>query len=173
MDQAQPPSGSKLVIALASVMVCGIGTLVFFLMMPGPDQTPSKGLPGETKAAEFSVNAESGWLRTGYPITAGTTYEITASGGVTLSEQGGLDTVVGPNGFSNDCAPLEGSPCLVSGGRYGQLVALIGEGDPFPLADAVEFTAKQSGELWLAVNDNEAFYEDNQGAFEVVVRELE
>ena len=60
--------------------------------------------------------------------------------------------------------------CVINGENYGMLVAKIDESQPFLVTiDTSEFIVPASGELYLTVNDCVDCYENNSGAFDVVI----
>jgi hypothetical protein len=52
---------------------------------------------------------------------------------------------------------------------YGALIGRVGPaGQPFLIGDASSFTSPASDNLYLAVNDNLRFYNDNLSGFTVI-----
>ncbi len=67
-----------------------------------------------------------------------------------------------------DAAP---PPCALDDAPYGALVGRVGvDGTAFLIGDAQHFQAPATGDLFLAVNDNLAYYDDNRGGFTIIVR---
>lgn len=126
----------------------------------------------------FAVNlpANANWYNTRIQINAGQTIEVVASGNVAtftgedLTESG----VSGPDGQATIC-PDAANPevakigCLMNSEPYGALVARIGDGAPFKVGSIYSGKASASGILFLAVNDNYPYYEDNQGAYSISI----
>jgi hypothetical protein len=52
---------------------------------------------------------------------------------------------------------------------YGALVGKIGTGAAFLVGKKITFTAKSTGILYLAVNDNLPWYGDNAGGYTVTI----
>jgi hypothetical protein len=122
------------------------------------------------KEALKSVPGHGGfWVNTGYNIEAGKAYVITATGEVDIGGTNKEKTT--PKGWD---LPKDGEYPLQSAPRFG-LIGCIGDisrDDPknsayFAIGEKLEFTAKESGRLYVAVNDH--FHADNTGAFKVTV----
>jgi hypothetical protein len=64
---------------------------------------------------------------------------------------------------------LDGSECLLDGAPYGALIGKIGNGTPFLIGSTRWMTAAEGGTLYLAVNDNYIYYEDNSGTYTVTI----
>jgi hypothetical protein len=77
----------------------------------------------------------------------------------------------GPAGQKYICGadPSAPPPCALTGAKYGALVGKIGNKPAFLIGKKLTFTAKNSGTLYLSVNDNLRWYSDNGGAYTVVV----
>ena len=126
-------------------------------------------------SGNFTLPAKAGWMDSGIDVTAGTELTITAYG-----EAATADLNWYPNSFSGPdgqdglgCGDYEVAPppCALDYGPYGALVGKIGnDGEPFFIGANFTFTPTVSGELYLAVNDNLGFYEDNSGAYGIFIK---
>lgn len=90
-----------------------------------------------------------------------------------MSEAPGYDALVGPKGFTTPRRPIESSVRLIPGANYGQLLGKFGEGELFMLGGELSFRSQESGELWLAINNNVDFFWENQGELAVTLQEEE
>lgn len=121
----------------------------------------------------FMVPGEAGWFDTGLVFTAGDSVSITAHG---QAMTGALvdypDAHSDPDGQVHICSIYNNpfTDCAMEGAPYGALVGKFGAGGtPFLVGSSYSGIAGESGELFLAVNDNLPYYEDNFGGFIVFV----
>jgi Ca2+-binding EF-hand superfamily protein len=109
-----------------------------------------------------TVDASRGWVDTGIDVRRGDMLQIQATGTVTLSTNNA--DVADPAGSRTNrraaSAPMPGDPA-------GALIARVGNGSPVLAGGRQSFTVNNTGRLFLSVNDD--FFDDNQGAFRVVV----
>jgi hypothetical protein len=118
----------------------------------------------------FRLPADAGWVDSGYNMYAGAPVRITAYGeAITAPLRNHWDSRSGPDGQDSICPNYEGAPpCALDGAPYGALVGKIGlDGSPFLIASNLTFTPEFSGDLYLAVNDNLPYYDDNLGNYMV------
>jgi Ca2+-binding EF-hand superfamily protein len=110
----------------------------------------------------ITVDASRGWIDTGIDVRRGDVLQIRASGTVTLSTN--TSDVADPAGSRTNrraaSAPLPGDPA-------GALIARVGNAAPMLAGGRQSITANGTGRLFLSVNDD--FFDDNQGAYRVVV----
>ena len=115
-----------------------------------------------TNGRAVTVDASRGWVDTGIDVRSGDIVQIQATGTVTLSTNS--SDVADPSGSRTNrragSAPLPGDPA-------GALIARVGNGAPMLAGGRQSFTANGTGRLFLSVNDD--FFDDNQGAYRVVV----
>jgi hypothetical protein len=149
----------------------------------GAALTLTTALSGQASAASqvtVPVPATAGWVATGLSLDEGQWMAVSASGMVATAHP--TDPVVGgPSNWSSRSGPggqeytctffsddLGDHPCLLEGAPYGSLIGRVGEAAFFIGADTW-FQSPASGELELAVNDNEPelYLADNLGSFSV------
>lgn len=128
--------------------------------------------PALAKAVKktFQVPATLTWFNTRLKVTAGQVITIEASGRAsTLKTVKSAES--GPNGQKFICGKEKNAPppCALNYSKYGALVGKIGPNAAFFIGKKLTFTAKHSGYLYLAVNDNLKYYSDNKGGYKVVV----
>lgn len=130
---------------------------------------PSNRLSFGSKTVQ--VLAEQGWQSTGIEVEAGKSYEIQATGRVTLgttpqvweSEPNGV-TIHYERGFP--IGMLIGA--VREKGRTSNRVTPLAT--PTPIGQHFTLKAENDGTLFLRVNDAATSLADNQGAFEVSIR---
>lgn len=119
----------------------------------------------------FRLEANAGWVDSGFFAVAGQQLAITAFGQAITARVNifGPGTVMGPDGSLAICPNYEGAPaCAMDGAPYGALVGKIGaDGTPFLIGSNYSFIADTSGDLYLAVNDLLPYYSDNYGNYMV------
>lgn len=107
-------------------------------------------LTGKGPAAS-RVQANRGWQPVG-KVKAGQRYRVTAKGTWCIDGKYPRENTTGPDG----------------NGRGGYLEARVGEGKPFRVGSALEFTADADGNLEMEVNDSGS-HDDNTGSVDIVV----
>jgi len=111
----------------------------------------------------ISVPSNQQWVATGLNVRKGDSLTITATGTVQLS--GDADDTATPTGSTKgryaQNAPL---PAVLAGGLIGK----IGNGKPFGIGSNATFSAPDTGQLFLGVNDDGMG--DNQGAYQVTIQ---
>lgn len=138
---------------------------------------PSIFLNGSTNPAEpngrsalplsLPLSAAAGWMDSGLSLQANASYRLVALGQVQLSQASGFDQWAGPDGFNSPCRSQQGASCALSEAPYGALLGRIGSTEPFVIGHVLVIETRQGGRLWLAVNDTQGDYHDNQGSFTV------
>lgn len=113
-----------------------------------------------------SVRGYSRKLGSKVYLSVGDRVEISATGVVNPWPGSSDDKSCGPDGEGNRCYG-----CLVPDGHMGGLIARIGEGPWFLVGSRNVLTAQRSGELIFAIND--VIYDDNKGAFTVLIRKMD
>ncbi len=87
--------------------------------------------------------------------------------GKTIATRSASKRLTRPNDFYDGAPP----PCALDDAPYGALVGKVGvDGQAFLIGDAQHFQAPAAGDLFLAVNDNLMYYEDNRGGFTIILR---
>jgi hypothetical protein len=130
-------------------------------------------VPLPAAGASVTVTAERGWQATGFEVEAGKTYEITGRGRYQLAREP-APWWCEPGGITLEYH--QGKP-------LGMLLAAVGnssgtDGTLSPLAspDAIglsaRITPRQSGPLYLLLNDSPARLADNSGEAQVKIREI-
>ncbi len=129
-----------------------------------------------TFTAPFILQADAGWVDSGFAVTADVPISITASGmAITADLSQYPGAISGPDGqdWNLGCGQYEGAPppCAMNDALYGALVGKIGvDGEPFVIGSNFTFTPTASGDLYLTVNDNLAYYFDNDGYYLIFVQ---
>lgn len=146
------------------------------------------GLAGSTLASGgVSVSSTVPWTLSGIYLTQGATYNVLAQGSVQTAKvpyyhvPGVSKSQSGPAGQPNQpCLasyenPINGE-CALVGANFGTLVGVVINGDtgqqvapPFAIGAGPSFVAPAEGWLFLAVNDLNLTYYDNNGAFQVTI----
>jgi len=83
---------------------------------------------------------------------------------------------VGWNTIGHDCRCVDQpdyGPCPFAGVALALLIGRVGDGESFVVGAGGDSVASQSGDLWLAVNDNDGGLFDNAGAFHAIVTVFE
>lgn len=111
---------------------------------------------------QITVDASRGWVDTGIDVRRGDIVEIQATGTVTLSTN--TSDVADPSG-SRTNRRAASSP--LPGESAGALIARVGNAAPMLAGSRQSITANGTGRLFLSVNDD--FFDDNQGAYRVVI----
>jgi len=127
----------------------------------------SPTIDNENPVRTTVIPANAGWVNTGIGVESGKLLGFEASG---LVNTAGGSPNTGPNGFAP--AICDKPNCAGRGEPYGSLLGRIGDGNPFRVGETSEFTARSSGKLYLAVNDNDIYYSDNKGNFTVQITKL-
>jgi Ca2+-binding EF-hand superfamily protein len=109
-----------------------------------------------------TVEASRGWVDTGIDVRRGDVLQIQATGTVTLSTN--TSDVADPAGSRTN---RRAASAPMPGDSAGALIARIGNGAPMLAGGRQSITANGTGRLFLSVNDD--FFDDNQGAYRVVV----
>jgi Ca2+-binding EF-hand superfamily protein len=111
---------------------------------------------------QVTVDASRGWVDTGIDVRRGDILQIQATGTVTLSTN--ESDAADPSGSRTNrraaSSPLPAEPA-------GALIARVGNAAPMLAGGRQSITANGTGRLFLAVNDD--FFDDNRGAYRVVV----
>lgn len=132
---------------------------------------PAAKRPVGAGGIKLDLQADRGWQSTGAQIEAGTTYAIHVTGryvirtaptkwesepqGVTVHYHRGRPLGMILGAVLDESAPPQPMSAFVTG---------------VPLGNGLEFTAKNSGILWLRVNEPAGGLADNQGQFTVEIR---
>jgi len=120
-------------------------------------------------STHFRLEANAGWIDSGYFVEAGGQLRITAYGQAVTAPINvfGSGSVSGPDGQGNICPNYDGAPpCAMENAPYGALVGKIGaDGTPFLIGSNFTLTADTAGDFYLAVNDLLPYYSDNYGNY--------
>lgn len=147
----------------------GLGFLIIVLSSPlwGKPEPTSEPIPMLSKSTIHSiiVPANIYWVKTGILIDTGQHITMQVTGMVNTSG-GTARANSDPNGNIKFDICLEDT-CALKNFDYGALVGRIGGGNPFRIGVYTEIVAVSSGELELTVNDQEKYYYDNFGEFQV------
>jgi Ca2+-binding EF-hand superfamily protein len=118
--------------------------------------------PTGTSGRSITVDSARGWVDTGIDVQSGDTLGFDADGSVTLSTN--ASDIADPSGSRTGrraaSAPLTDQPA-------GMLIARIGDAAPLAVGGRQPIAANASGRLYLSVNDDH--FDDNRGAFRVIV----
>ena len=148
-----------------------VGFLVILaLVMGGAVATAPRALAA---TGPVRVPADAGWVETGIEVVGGEeVYLKTLGVAITGPLQWYPGAISGPDGqeWNLGCGQYPGAPedCAMDDAFYGALVGKVGSGDPFVVGGALSFTPPDTGMLYLAVNDNLIYYEDNMAGFTVL-----
>ncbi len=127
----------------------------------------------ETPPVIVSVRSDISWQDSGLFVQAGQTLHIIASGSINTWGGNPIGYSPNPNGQTQHSAcPSEGNveDCLINAELYGTLIGKIGEnGTPFRIGAENKFPVTTSGNLFLAINDDEPYMEDNSGIYSVSI----
>jgi hypothetical protein len=127
----------------------------------------------ETRPAIISVRSDIGWQDSGVSVQAGQTLYINASGSINTWGDNPRGYTPNPNGqpHNEPCPSTDNPPnCLINGELYGTLIGRIGRtGKPFRIGAESTILVTTSGNLFLAINDNESYMQDNSGEFNVSI----
>jgi hypothetical protein len=110
----------------------------------------------------IDVSGSAGWIPTGLFVRRGDVLAFTSTGQVLLSAA--AEDVAGPAGA---LSPRVSPDAPLPGVNAGALIAKVGDGAPFPIADAASATMPAEGQLFLEVNDSRLA--DNTGSFRVTI----
>lgn len=131
---------------------------------------PVSAAPKKLKPVRIKANA--GWVETKVWLEVGQKLTIRATGrAITAPLRDYPKSKSGPEGqtWGLTCGEytVAPPPCAMNYAPYGALVGKIGNGAPFLIGASEVIIASRSGYLWLAVNDNLAYYKDNKGGYAV------
>lgn len=118
----------------------------------------------------IKLPATTPWYTTRIQVTAGQVIKFQASGKASTLKTS-KKSQSGPLGQKYLCGadPVAPPPCALNYAKYGALVGKIGNYPAFLIGKKLTMTAKNSGTLYLSVNDNLRWYADNAGGYTVVV----
>jgi hypothetical protein len=171
ITEQKPQQGTLLhglLIALVLILVIALLGGGFMLAQKGLPFLASPTNTPKTTKITLHVPATEIWYNTALQIQYYQSIIFTASGTISTYTGQPLGDIPGPEGGSA-CGMLDGSSCLLDGAPYGALIGKIGNGIPFFIGSTRWMTAPQGGTLYLAVNDNYIYYEDNSGAYIVTI----
>jgi hypothetical protein len=120
----------------------------------------------------YVLQAYVEWADSGIYLNAGDTITIQAYGEATTADLiVSPGSISGPDGQDGTCpGPGNMADCALNDAPYGALVGKIGEdGSPFLIGSHLTLEVEFSGDLYLAVNDNLGFYEDNEGEYLIYI----
>jgi len=119
-------------------------------------------------AIALKVTATQPWVGTPIQLSAGQTVTITASGTATSCNHDDCDEFyqqyVDADGLDNTCPQ-----CIMIDVPEMALVGRIGDGEPFLVGTNLTFTVESDGQLFLAANDEDIAYNDNEGTYDIIV----
>lgn len=179
---ASKPKWTGLVIGLSIAaglgVLCILAGIIWVVSQGGiADFLPeSASTPTRTKASRPTatptpyivvVSATQGWVDTGIHVYEDQVLIITSSGLVKSWE--GQTESNDPLGQDEICTPAElNVDCLLNYAAYAALVGRIGgtgNQEPFFIGTYARIVVTQNGILFLGVNDNIGYHDDNSGAF--------
>lgn len=140
---------------------------------PGNNLIPTQTSLPSPLTFKITVPADVEWFDTGIEIKIGQTIQFSASGNINL--KGGLaeGNSPTPDGQVNKtCHPwveVNIGDCLINDESAGVLVSKIGTGNAFRIGKSSEIVSVEEGILFLAVNDNIGYFQDNSGVYNVKV----
>jgi hypothetical protein len=113
--------------------------------------------------AGIDLPATAAWVPTGIVVRRGEVLTFSTTGQIQLS--GEVEDIAGAAGARSQRTATE-SP--LPNVPEGALIGRVGDGPPFPIADATSATMPAAGQLFLGVNDSKPA--DNTGAFRVSIQ---
>jgi hypothetical protein len=142
------------------------GYSIFDIFHPAPTKT----------TGEFTVRVPSNilWYDTGIRVQTGQIITISASGNINTLPENGDSSSSGPDGQSTTC-PDRNNPnvtnmqCPIDGQPYGILAGRIDNNQPFIVGSSFGTMLNKTGVLYLIINDNYTYYDNNTGYFEVKI----
>jgi len=127
----------------------------------------------ETPPIIISVRSDVAWQDTKIYVQPGQILFIMASGSINTWDGHPIAYSPDPNGQAQNepCPSTSNLPdCLINGELYGMLIGRIGEnGIPFRIGSENRFSITTSGNLYLAINDDEPYIGDNSGEYNVSI----
>lgn len=127
----------------------------------------------ETPPIIISVRSDVAWQDTKIYVQPGQILFIMASGSINTWDGHPIAYSPDPNGQTQNepCPSTSNLPdCLINGELYGMLIGRIGEnGIPFRIGSENRFSITTSGNLYLAINDDEPYIGDNSGEYNVSI----
>ncbi len=123
----------------------------------------------DEQTLEFDLTVTRPWVNTSIQLTQGQTITIKGSGMAKTCNHADCeppyDQLASPLGLSG----TECEDCLMSNVPEMLLIGKIGDNAPFSIGDEVTFTVKADGILYMAANDADYAYDDNEGIFNIEV----
>jgi hypothetical protein len=163
-DLISKGSSGGLIFTMIIVILALIGGAVFVLSVPPP---------ASPKTITASVQSNITWQDSGIHVQPGQILMITASGFINTWGGNPIGDTPNPNGQpQNSPCPSEGNlpDCLINGELYGTLIGKISmNGAPFRIGAENTIAVTASGNLYLAINDNEPYFDDNSGTYSVTI----
>ena len=117
-----------------------------------------------TKTFTIIIPANELWFNTGVEIIKGQDVAIRATGIVNTWD--GKD-ISNSDANGQTTAICDNTGCPMPGAYYGELIGKLDGETPFRVGSSLDFTAPESGVLFLIIND--WIFDDNSGEFSVVV----
>lgn len=154
-------------IGLFSIIFALVGLVLGILFAPSIIRI----LNNSTSERNYSMNvpANQGWYDTGIQVTSGQSMTLAVSGEAQTApnaDASGPDgqMTICPDPTNTDVARID---CLMNDQPYGVLIGKVGEGELFRVGSTYMGRVTDSGNLYLAVNDNLTFFDDNSGGYNV------
>ncbi len=175
------PKRTGLVIGLIAaglVLLCVIVGIVWVAsqggiagLLPVAASTPTRTKASRPTATPTPyiviVSATQGWVDTGIHVYKDQVLIITSSG--LVKSWSGQTEGNNPLGQDEICTPAElNVDCLLNYAAYASLVGRIGgvgDQEPFFIGTYARIVVTQNGVLFLGVNDNIGYHDDNSGSF--------
>ena len=133
------------------------------VLAPAANAVGTSGALATTSGTGIDVPGSSGWIPTGIFVKPGEVLTFSTTGQVQLSAD--AEDVASAAGARSRRVAADGPlPDAVA----GALIAKVGDGPPFPIADAASATMPAAGQLFLGINDGRPA--DNTGSFRVTVK---
>ncbi len=132
--------------------------------------TAYSSLAAVASTTVVSVSGSQPWVDTGIDIAGGTEVSITATGIIHVagSDTFGKSPAGAPGCIATGDDSIPPGPFIAPGLTCWSLVGRLGtDGEPFEVANAVQFLASTGGRLYLSINDN--YFGDNVGSWDATV----
>ncbi|WP_145083665.1 hypothetical protein [Anatilimnocola aggregata] len=132
-----------------------------------------ESVPLPAAGATVNVAADRAWQSTGFEVTAGKTYEISASGRYQLAREP-KPWMAEPNGITIEYH--QGQPLGILLAAVTSPAAAVNAISPLATPDIIgtsgRLTPRHNGTLYLSLNDSPSKLADNSGACTVQIREV-
>ncbi|MDQ1016384.1 hypothetical protein QFZ43_002933 [Streptomyces afghaniensis] len=157
----------RLIAATAILTVAFLGSGPAFPSPASHDPShPNKRAPAAPP--KMAIDSSRGWQRMPVSVNEGERFFVFyVSGSWTVDRRNYAR--VGAEGYPEQTDSEIYQPCkLDRDGPFGELMGRVGEnGEPFPVGSGGEFTSRDTGPIYLRINDHDRCLNDNDGSLNV------